>query len=131
MSKQRREEKFVEGLLLPKAQTKGRESGVRYSKDKEYAFAPIKLLRKTENGPAVVTVAVGPELIESIRDLAPNTLVRALGLPKVEEYNGEKRYTVWASTLWLWPAEDRQIPAQPALEDDAITISQKGEDFDF
>lgn len=130
MSKQRREEKSVEGLLLPKAQTKGRESGVRFSKDGEYAFLPVKLLKKTENGPAVVTVAVGPEFLESVKDLAPNTLVRALGLPKAEEYNGEKRYTVWASTLWLWPAEERQIPAQPAQED-AITIKAKGEDFDF
>ena len=127
----KREEKLVEGLVLPKAGTKGRDSGVRFSKDGEYGFVPVKLLRKTENGPAVVTVAVGPELIESVRNLAPNTLVRALGLPKAEEYNGEKRYTVWASTLWLWPSEDRQIPAQPPLEDDAITISQKDEDFDF
>lgn len=128
----KREEKVVEGLVLPKAGTKGRESGVRYSKDGDYAFVPVKLLNKKPNGPEVVTVAVGQELIESVRGLAPNTLVRALGLPKAEEYNGEKRYTVWASTLWLWPAEDRAIPAQPTQEEDAITISKKGdEDFDF
>lgn len=131
MARERRQEKSIEGLVLPKAGTKGQESGVRYSKDKEYAFVPVKLLNRKEGGPEVVTVAVGQELIESVRGLAPNTLVRALGLPKAEEYNGEKRYTIWASTLWLWPAEERQIPAQPA-QDEGITISVKGdEEFDF
>lgn len=131
MARERRQEKYVEGLALPKAGTKGRESGVRYSKDNEYAFVPVKLLKRKEGGPEVVTVAVGQELIESVRGLAPNTLIKALGLPKAEEYNGEKRYTIWASTLWLWPAEDRQIPAQPAQEE-GITISVKGdEEFDF
>lgn len=131
MARERRQEKYVEGLVLPKAGTKGRDSGVRYSKDNAYAFVPVKLLKKKEGGPEVVTVAVGEELIESVRNLAPNTLVRALGLPKAEEYNGEKRYTIWASTLWVWPAEERQIPAQPA-QDEGITISLKGdEEFDF
>ena len=130
--KNKRTEKTAEGLLLPKAQTKGLESGVRYSKDGEYAFLPIKLLTKKENGPEIITIAVGPELIESVRSLAPNTLIRAVGLPKAEEYNGERRYTVWASTLWLWPAVERQVPAQPADQNDGpITISTKGEDFDF
>lgn len=123
----KRPEHMVEGVVLPKKGTGGREVGVRSSKDGNYAFIPVRLLGKKPGAPDVITVAVGEDYLAFVKTLKPDTLLRAQATIKVADYNGEKRYTAWATQLWAWAPVDRQAPAEPDAEPEELVIS--GGDF--